>query len=354
MNKSNNLEESLKIIGKDEQLRNKFITFIKEVEENLPYEGSVRDNVTKYLVDALFEKDDFVVKSNDSGIKYKFLTGLGSKIAREFLLSTPEIPEFAWEPQTTKALLYFALNAKNVVIGGAYFGDQALPIAKQIEANNGIVHAFDLNETQLSILKENLELNNLTNVQIVLKGLWNDSKTYLNLSDNDDLGFATPVSDSTLSNTITIDEYVETSHIDGVDLIMLDIEGSELNVLMGAENQLKKEVGYPNVIFEMHNAYVSWENGLDNTEIVKYLKSFGYKIYSIRDFQGNYDMKGKAIELIKIEDTVIDGPPHGFNMLAIKDESLINNDQFKMCENVSPKYILHKSPSLHHHTDGFK
>jgi hypothetical protein len=135
---------------------------------------------------------------------------------------------------------------------------------------------------------------------------------------------------------------------------MLDIEGSELNVLMGAEEQLKKESGYPNVVFEIHNAYVDWSEGLGNTPIAKYLKSFGYKLYSVRDFQGNYDMKGKAIELILPEDTVTEGPTHGFNMLAIKDDSLIQNNLFKMCKNSSPKYIIHKSPELHHHTDGFK
>lgn len=351
---TNKIEEALKFIGKDEQLRNKFISFLKEVENRSSYKGSVRDDVTRHLADALFEKDDFVIKSTEAGIKYKFLTGVGSKVAREFLMSTPDTPEFAWEPQTTKLLLYLAKDAKNVIIGGAYFGDQALPIAKQIEGNGGTVHAFDLNETQLSILKENLELNKLSNVDIIAKGLWKDSDTFLNLSETDDLAFATPSSESGRSNTITVDEYVKQSGIKSVDLIMLDIEGSELNVLLGAEEQLKKETGAPNIVFEIHSSYVDWSGGLNETPIVKYLKSFGYKVFSLRDFQGNYDTKGKAMELIKPEDTVLDGPPHGFNMVAVKDESVLQNNLFKMTAKVSPKYLLHKDPSLHHHTDGFK
>ena len=353
MNRENNIENALKAIGKNEQLRDKFISFIKEVEKDLKYSGSVRDDITKYLVDALFEKDDFIVKPNMSGIKYKFLSGVGSKVAREFLLSTPNIPEFAWEPQTTKLLLYLSKNARNVIIGGAYFGDQALPVAKEIESHSGIVHAFDLNKTQLSILKENLELNNLKNVSIIPKGLWDNSDTFLNLSETDDLAFATPSSATNSSNTVTIDKYLDELKIEGVDLIMLDIEGSELNVLKGAEAQLKKDSGYPNVVFEIHSSYVDWSKGLNETELLKYLYSFGYKIFSIRDFQGNFDMRGKAIELIYPQDTVLDGPPHGFNMLAIKDESLINNSLFKLCKNVSPKYILHKNPSIHHYTEGF-
>ncbi len=348
-----NIEKSLRIIGKNEELRNKFISFIKEVETTLPYKGSVRDDVTRYLVDALFDKDDFVIKPIQSGLKYKFSTGIGSKIAREFLLSTPEIPEFAWEPQTTKLLLYLADKAKSVFVGGAYFGDQVIPIASLIKKNDGKVYGFDLNERQIETLRENASMNNLTNIVSELKGLWNDSRTYLNISDTDDLAFATPAEGNTQSNTTTIDEYLFENNIPGVDLIMLDVEGSEYNILKGAEKQLKKDNGYPNIVFEVHSLYMDWSKGLDMTNLVQYLKSFGYHVFSVRDFQGNYNMTGKPIEIIAPEKTYIEGPPHGFNMMAVKDLSLIENNLFSMCENVSPKYLPHKDPQLHHHKSGF-
>jgi FkbM family methyltransferase len=348
-----NIEKSLRIIGKNEELRNKFISFIKEVESDLPYSGSVRDDVTRYLVDALFDKDDFVIKSIQNGLKYKFSTGIASKVAREFLLSTPEIPEFAWEPQTTKLLLYLAEKAKSVFVGGAYFGDQAIPIANLIKKNNGKVYGFDLNERQIETLRENAAMNNLTNIVSELKGLWKDSKTYLNISDSDDLAFATPVEGNTKSNTTTIDEYLAENNIPGVDLIMLDVEGSEYNILQGAEKQLKKDSDYPNIVFEVHRSYMDWSKGLDKTDLVQYLERFGYHVFSVRDFQGNFNMTGKPIELIAPGKTYIEGPPHGFNMMAVKDLSLINNDLFRMCENVSPKYLYHKDPQLHHHKSGF-
>ncbi|EOQ97919.1 methyltransferase FkbM domain protein [Leptospira wolbachii serovar Codice str. CDC] len=327
------------------------------METNLNYKGvgSVRDDVTKYLVDALFEKDDFKVKATKDGIKFKFPVGVGSKVSREFLLSTPEIPEFAWEPQTTRLLLHLAKNSKNVIVGGAYFGDQSIPIAKLIEKNNGVVHAFDLNEMQCNTLQENASLNHLKNIKSVHSGLWNDSNTYLNLSDTDDLAFATPSSDINKSNTITIDEYVEKNSLGSVDLIMLDIEGSEFNVLLGAKKQLGRPVeDSPNIIFEIHSSYVNWDKGLEETEIVKYLRSIGYEMFSIRDFQGNYDLSNKKIELIPLISTVLEGPKHGFNIVAVKNKELLQDDMFRYCENVSPKYIVHKSPALHHPIDGLK
>lgn len=315
----------------------------------------MRDDVTKYLVDALFEKDDFKVKATKDGIKFKFPVGVGSKVSREFLLSTPEIPEFAWEPQTTRLLLHLAKNSKNVIVGGAYFGDQSIPIAKLIEKNNGVVHAFDLNEMQCNTLQENASLNHLKNIKSVHSGLWNDSNTYLNLSDTDDLAFATPSSDINKSNTITIDEYVEKNSLGSVDLIMLDIEGSEFNVLLGAKKQLGRPVeDSPNIIFEIHSSYVNWDKGLEETEIVKYLRSIGYEMFSIRDFQGNYDLSNKKIELIPLISTVLEGPKHGFNIVAVKNKELLQDDMFRYCENVSPKYIVHKSPALHHPIDGLK
>jgi len=347
------IEQSLKVIGKNEYLRNKFIGFIREVESTLPNNGTVRETVTKHLVDAMFEKDDYVIKPIQNGIKYKFLTGIQSKIAREFLLSKPEIPEFAWEPQTTKLLLYLAQSAQNVFIGGAYFGDQAIPIAKRIQENKGHVYAFDLNERQIEILRDNAKLNELDNIVAEVKGLWNNSETFLNISDADDLAFATPAPDAHSSNTTTIDDYVEKNNISSVDLIMIDVEGSEYNILQGARKQLERSKGYPNIVFEIHRSYVDWSNGLANTDLLKFLKSYGYHIFSIRDFQANFDMKGKPIELILPEETYLEGPPHGFNMLAVKDANLLKNDLFRFCKNVSPKYIVHKDPRLHHPQDGF-
>ena len=347
------LRESLKKIGKSRSLTNSFIQFIKEVESKLDYQGSVRDDVTKHLIDAIFEKGDTIVKSTSLGVKYKFPVGVGSKVSREFLLSTPDTPEYAWEPQTTKLLLHLAKNTKNVFVGGAYFGDQSIPIAQVIKGNGGNVHAFDLNEMQHGLLKENAQLNKLDNVNAVLAGLWNDSNTYLNLSETDDLAFATPSTVITEPNTITIDEFVANNDISSVDLIMLDIEGSEYNVLLGAKDQLAKPEGQcPNIIFEIHKSYVDWDNGLDKTNITELLASYGYQMFSIRDFQGNYDLKGKKIELIPLTTTYLEGPPHGFNIVAVKNTDILKGDQFRYCDNVSPKYLVHKTPALHHPIDG--
>jgi hypothetical protein len=64
-------------------------------------------------------------------------------------------------------------------------------------------------------------------------------------------------------------------------------------------------------------------------------------------------MAGRSIELIPVNKVYLDGPPHGFNMLAVPDLALVSGEMFRQVENVSPKLLRHKSPVLHHPVDGF-
>jgi hypothetical protein len=129
---------------------------------------------------------------------------------------------------------------------------------------------------------------------------------------------------------------------------MLDIEGAELAALKGARAYLGQPPGVaPAVIFEVHRHYVDWSNGLGNTEITRFLKDFGYALFAVRDYQSNVPMADQPIELIRPEHTYLDGPPHGFNMLAVKDEAVLDARQFRFCTGVSPKLLAHRDPQLH-------
>jgi hypothetical protein len=174
----------------------------------------------------------------------------------------------------------------------------------------------------------------------------------LNLSEGDSFAFAKASTDTALINTMMIDSYCRSQGNIALDLIMLDIEGSELEVLKGAKGQLARDPGQaPNIVFEVHRSYVDWSNGLANTEIVKFVRSFGYHVVAIRDFQANYDMAGQPIELVPLELTYLEGPPHGFNLLAVKQPELLSDPIFRTCTAVvSPKLLVHKSPALHHPT----
>jgi hypothetical protein len=131
---------------------------------------------------------------------------------------------------------------------------------------------------------------------------------------------------------------------------MLDIEGAEFNALQGASGFLSATTPekLPNIIFEIHKNYVDWSNGIEKTEIISFLQHYGYKIFAIRDFQSNVNLENIPVELIPISSIYLEGPPHGFNMVAVQDESLFKNKNFIFVENRSPKLLKHKEPELHH------
>ena len=342
------LKQAMLRLGRDENLRRDLIAFLKKAEAQLADEGDVRSEITGPIVDALHDEKDAYEKTLSDGTRFHFL--FRTKIARDFLMTDQEHPSHVWEPQTTKLLLKLTEGLKgDVIVGGAYFGDHAILIAKKLQTQK--VHCFEPNQDQLSMLIENAKINLLNNVVANPLGLWSESSVKLKLDGFD--SFANAIlakSNEDGFQTVTIDDYCAKKH-SKIGLIQLDIEGAELNALLGAKNVLQKD--HPHIVFEVHKHYVNWDKGLENTEICRYLLDCGYKIYAIRDINSHKEMGDKLIELIPLGSIYLDGPPHGFNMLAIYDDGILNKLDFRVVQNVSPKLLPHKDAALHHPFDGF-
>ena len=321
-----------------------FIESLIEVEKKAGYPyNNVRDTITGPLCDKLFLGEKFE-KTLENGLKIKFV--YNSKIAREFLLSDPAVPDHVWEPQTTKLLLHFSKAAGNVIIAGAYFGDQAIPVAYNI-TGTGVCHTFEPNKNNSDLITENAKLNGLNNIIINNLALWNKSDEKLIFEGEDALA-TTVEATSDVKNilqTITIDDYMERNKVGPVNLLMIDVEGSEIKVLEGARAMLQRDK--PVVVFETHSLYNDWSRGLENSDSVKLMKDLGYSVYAVREFHQNIDTKGMPVELLPAGKTYCEIPPHhGFNMLAVPSEELINNDLFRVVNRLSPKLLLHKKDPL--------
>lgn len=348
------LNAALAMIAARPEWRARFIDHLLQFESEIAEAGLyVREEVTGPLVDALYDDDQVVRKELADGTQLEFL--YRSKIARDFLLSVPARPDHAWEPQTSRLLVNLATDARQVLIGGAYFGDHAILLAKQAARNGGTVHAFEPNNEQRRMLVSNARLNNLSNIVARPEGLWDNSSTTLKLVGYD--SFAHPEvsaeGDGDGFQTTTMKDYLDAAGVAQLDLIMLDIEGAELRALKGAEHFLAQPAGAaPSIVFEVHREYVDWSCGLENTPIVRFLQDLGYQVFAVRDFNSNVAMAGKPIELIPAADVYLEGPPHGFNMVAVKNASRFAQAPFKICHHVSPKLLRHKDPALHHPTDG--
>jgi FkbM family methyltransferase len=279
-----------------------------------------------------------------------------SRIEQALLLSPVAHPDHVWEPQTTKLLLALATDAVHVIVGGAYIGDQVLPLARAAAARTppGIIHAFEPMEHAFKRLLRNLELNNITNVVPQRLGLWDKTDTALSLDGYLALASSVPVDDAQgntgeVVKSVTIDSYVESQQLSAVGLIMLDTEGGEENALRGARHLLSRSSPEsPHIVFEIHRNFTDWSNGLEHTSIVNLLTTCGYTVFAIRDFHSNYPTAGYPIEIIPADCVYLEGPPHGFNMLAIKDPEVVKRLGLRIVRDVSPKLLLEKDPALHH------
>ncbi|WP_423199197.1 MULTISPECIES: FkbM family methyltransferase [unclassified Cupriavidus] len=345
------LSEALRTVGGCAAARDKVIAVCKTIEQDLAdYTGSVRDDITGPIVDAMYDEQSRLRKTLADGTVFEFL--YRTKIARDFLMSTPAQPDHVWEPQTTKLLLRLCERGGNAVVGGAYFGDQVILMARRLAQAGGTCHAFEPNADQLGMLRNNAELNHVENIRSWRLGLWSDSTTQLRLVGNDSFAHAeqtTAAAGDDSFATVTIDDYCAQQKLDKLSLIMLDIEGAEINVFKGAARQLARPAGEaPNLVFEVHRHYVDWSAGLENAEIVKLLKGYGYHVYAVRDFNSNVDMAGRPVELVPVDSVYLEGPAHGFNMVAVKDPSVLQGEDFAVVPGVSPKLLWHRDPALHH------
>lgn len=341
------LARALCEIGLDEQARLEMTSLLKSWEARHQGIGrDLREEVSAHVVDALYGDVGEVTKTLKSGVK--FTLPYRSKIAREYALSEPQ-PDHVWEPQTTRTLLELANSARQVIIGGAYAGDHAVLMAHKMASAGGHVHCFEPNDEQRTALSANAGANGLSNLDVRAEGLW-DSKTFLRF-EGDDSHARTFEVDAGVDQgipTVTIDGYCAETGIGQLDLIVLDIEGGEVKALEGAAQQLAKPAGAcPDIVFEIHGAYTDWSNGLEQTDVLRLVLDAGYTAFAIRDYQGNAALADAPLELVPTDDAYLEGPPHGFNLIATKRPDLAADIGAKVRRGVSPKILHHRDPALH-------
>ncbi len=163
--------------------------------------------------------------------------------------------------------LVYAKEGDYVIDGGACYGDTALYFAHKV-GQSGKIFSFEFNEDNLRVFHKNMSLNpDVKNITLFQNALYSDSQTkvfhagsgggsYLSLEAQDNQEY---------TMSISIDDLVDSGKIDRVDFIKMDIEGSELAALKGAEKTLKT--------YNPKLAICLYHSDSDYYEIPLYLKS---------------------------------------------------------------------------------
>jgi FkbM family methyltransferase len=344
------LVHALSVLGRDEKIRETILEALRQAELQAEDPSTFREQVRWPLILSLLQDVEAHRVVLENGLAFEITPD--SRIEKALLLSSVAHPDHVWEPQTTKLLTTLAIGATNVIVGGAYIGDQVALVARGNPDSKrpAMVHAFEPMQHAFDRLQRHVSLNDLENVVCHRSALWSESNVRLRLDGHLALASSLieenePSGDGESCQSLSIDEYVMTHKLTPVELIMLDIEGGEEQALRGGRDTIIRD--YPNVVFEIHRNFVDWSKGLAETPAVRFLTSLGYTLFAVRDFHNNYPTTGYPIELVPIETVYLDGPPHGFNVLAIRDTGLVQRLGLKIVDHVSPKLLLEKDPALH-------
>lgn len=135
---------------------------------------------------------------------------------------------------------------------GANAGFYCVIAARKL-GQGGIVYAFEPSPALVSRILENANLNGFKNIQVIDQAVSGESG-WFNFNIEDELGVQNSLTVSNGSKkvfrvrTVTIDEFADSHR--PPDLILLDIEGAEIDALCGALNTIRQHL--PVVMVEVH------------------------------------------------------------------------------------------------------
>jgi FkbM family methyltransferase len=138
-----------------------------------------------------------------------------------------------------------------VIDVGAHHGRYSVCASRKV-GETGLVVAIEPHPRSIEVLRKNLDLNDIKNVRIFSLACWSE-RADLHSINSSSLALHSvvvrPDSASTLTG-IPLDDVIEHMGVSRVDWIKIDVEGTELAVLGGAEKTI--EAFHPRLYMEFH------------------------------------------------------------------------------------------------------
>jgi len=180
--------------------------------------------------------------------------------------------------------LYQLLGDQNTILDvGANVGSILLNIAKLCQTAK--IVGFEPDPRNFQRATNNIRLNTALNVCVVNKGLGLKSETVkLYHVNNKNAGMNRILNDSVAMTSssvldydeiqiVRLDDFIREEGLTNIDLIKIDVEGYELNVLMGAEDTLKRH--RPTLFIELDDDNLRAQ-GQSARELVNFISCLGY------------------------------------------------------------------------------
>ena len=165
---------------------------------------------------------------------------------------------------------------------GAHIGIVTIPVALNMK-NSGQVYSFEPSKRNLYFLKYHIKKNNVKNVKIVDKIV--SSKTMSNVrfyeaSETTGMNSIIKINEKNVTTmkkmkSISLDDFCESEDLKP-DILKVDIEGSEVDLLIGARKIISK---HKPIIFLSYHAKHLKELGYKRNAMIKIIKELRYVAY---------------------------------------------------------------------------
>lgn len=228
--------------------------------------------ILKFFLRHLLHKNFLIHKKNI----HKFVIINNDYISKEILI------DGYYEAKELKVFFKWLKNRikfNNVLDVGAYIGNHSVYFSNYFKK----VISYEPNPYSYDLLK--LNTKDIKNIEIYNFGLSNKKSTKQFYSYEFNHGGSSVIKEKNIpykKYKAKFHNFDQLNMKNKIDLIKIDVEGSELNVLKGMKKILIKD--NPMVIFESHES--DFFNG--TTKVINFLKSKGYsKFYSIENYSKN-------------------------------------------------------------------
>ncbi|NNC99933.1 MAG: FkbM family methyltransferase, partial [Gammaproteobacteria bacterium] len=189
------------------------------------------------------------------------------------------------EPAVSQEVVARVRDARVFADVGAHLGYYACVAGV---ANPGLkLFIFEMNRNLVSLIARNLKANNLDDAVVINQAVSDGTKTigYADASTDTGLSMHTPGEDPNeiTAQTVSLDEFF--AHQDAIpDVIKIDVQGAEMEVLLGAETIIRKH--HPMIFLEVHPKLLG-AFGTSANDIYQYLGRHGYQIYLIDEHRSD-------------------------------------------------------------------
>jgi FkbM family methyltransferase len=199
-----------------------------------------------------------------------------------FLYDSPAFKTFLKEHQHEAAEVKFLESIveqeMNAIDVGANIGITTVVIAREI-GKRGKLYSFEPVPEYFSILQKNLSSNRLENVKAFQLAVGNQvGKTAFYNNGLSSSIVSKEGIKKFIVGTTTIDRFLDEERVRRIDLINMDCEGSELLVLNGAEETLRRN--RVKIFCEVHHDFLR-HLGQSGQDIVEYLQKLGFEVHSV-------------------------------------------------------------------------